>query len=538
MNAVDPRTLAVPLPLAADPAPTISGGGGGPVTSSSSSSLAPSSSSSSSSSVESQYYQIKYIDFMGRQSAILLQNENGPCPLLAIANILLLQGKIQISHPSVQRPSIDLQSLIAIVTEKILETATSNDTDSPELQKQKQVQLESVLKVIPRLQYGLDVNVMFSGVTGFEFTEELTIFDALGIGLYHGWILDPQDPNYDLISNKSYNHLVYQLVEYQSASVPGEDAAANAMRGSSTSSTYVENEKTEEDLDLVKVEYCDAIDECQGEEKENGVQKEEVSANINMSIDRKISEGVIIDTFLRESSSQLTYYGLMALYEKVKDKELCVFFRNNHFCTMFRKHDRLYLLVTDTGYSAHSQVVWELMDEIDGNTNFVNAQFLESSSTISSSSIENPLDPSQTVNPELVERMRREEMYYSMQRQGSEESVQSVEGESDEDFAKRLQAAQYSYMGQQIPPRVPVSSASSSQPYRRNQNRNQRMNRMVVIIPNGVRPGQKFLVNNPQGDRMEVICPNGSYAGDEITVEFPDRPTATPKRDKKDCILC
>ena len=114
------------------------------------------------------------------------------------------------------RPNIDLQSLIAIVTEKILETATAHDTDSPELQKQKQVQLETVLKVIPRLQYGLDVNVMFSSVTGFEFTEELTIFDALGIGLYHGWIVDPQDPNHALISDKSYNHLVYQLVEYQS----------------------------------------------------------------------------------------------------------------------------------------------------------------------------------------------------------------------------------------------------------------------------------------------------------------------------------
>merc|ERR1711991_327291 len=122
-------------------------------------------------------------------------------------------------------------------------------------------------------------------------------------------------------------------------------------------------------------------------------------------------------------------------------------------------------------------------------------------------------------------------------------------GESDEDFAKRLQAAQYSSIEQRssLPPTPPTSS-SSSQPYRGSRlngnysnahtNQNRRMNQMRVIIPNGVRSGQKFFIINPQGDQMEVICPNGSYAGDEITVEYPDRPAPTPKRDKRDCILC
>ena len=119
-------------------------GGGAPATSSfpspSSSIQSPSSSSSSS---DAQCYQIKYVDFLGRKGVpILLQTENGPCPLLSIANVLLLQGKIHITHSEVMRPNIDLQSLIAIVTEKILETATAYDTDSPELQKQKQVHFD------------------------------------------------------------------------------------------------------------------------------------------------------------------------------------------------------------------------------------------------------------------------------------------------------------------------------------------------------------------------------------------------------------
>ena len=38
------------------------------------------------------HYDVKYISFLGRpRVAVLLQNENGPCPLLAMANVLLLQ---------------------------------------------------------------------------------------------------------------------------------------------------------------------------------------------------------------------------------------------------------------------------------------------------------------------------------------------------------------------------------------------------------------------------------------------------------------
>lgn len=41
--------------------------------------------------------------------------------------------------------------------------------------------------------------------------------------------------------------------------------------------------------------------------------------------------------FLAASSSQLTYYGLSQLHEKLRDDTLCVFFRNNHFCTGARR---------------------------------------------------------------------------------------------------------------------------------------------------------------------------------------------------------
>ena len=40
-------------------------------------------------------YHIKWVHFRGQNVATITQNENGPCPLLAIVNVLLLQRKIK-----------------------------------------------------------------------------------------------------------------------------------------------------------------------------------------------------------------------------------------------------------------------------------------------------------------------------------------------------------------------------------------------------------------------------------------------------------
>lgn len=42
-------------------------------------------------------YTVKTITFMKRRVPIMMQNQNGPCPLLALANILLLRNQIQLS---------------------------------------------------------------------------------------------------------------------------------------------------------------------------------------------------------------------------------------------------------------------------------------------------------------------------------------------------------------------------------------------------------------------------------------------------------
>lgn len=155
-------------------------------------------------------FELKQINFLGRRVQVLCQNENGPCPLLAIANALLLQNRFTIH---VDRACISLSELISEVAEVIVEsTAKMGNNDMT-----RQQLLDSVLMTLPKLAKGLDLNVRFTGVSDYEFTQEISVFDALDIPLVHGWVLDPQDRiTAGVIENQSYNHLMFKLVEYKS----------------------------------------------------------------------------------------------------------------------------------------------------------------------------------------------------------------------------------------------------------------------------------------------------------------------------------
>lgn len=61
-------------------------------------------------------------------------------------------------------------------------------------------------------------------------------------------------------------------------------------------------------------------------------------------------EAYLIQAFLDNTSSQLTHHGLVSLHAGLKPNQLAVFFRNNHFNTLFKYDDALYILVTDLGY--------------------------------------------------------------------------------------------------------------------------------------------------------------------------------------------
>jgi hypothetical protein len=44
--------------------------------------------------------------------------------------------------------------------------------------------------------------------------------------------------------------------------------------------------------------------------------------------------------------------------------------RNNHFNALFKYEGSVYLLVTDQGYEAEPDIVWERLDSVNGDTTF------------------------------------------------------------------------------------------------------------------------------------------------------------------------
>jgi hypothetical protein len=100
----------------------------------------------------------------------------------------------------------------------------------------------------------------------------------------------------------------------------------------------------------------------------------------------------VLQAFLDRTASQLTFHGLLQLHEHLRERQLCVFFRNNHFCTMFKVHGKLYLLVTDEGYGGEPRVVWELLDDVGGDTEFCTAAFALGAEASSPEAPSSPVD--------------------------------------------------------------------------------------------------------------------------------------------------
>ncbi|XP_078526760.1 ubiquitin carboxyl-terminal hydrolase MINDY-1 [Lissotriton helveticus] len=165
---------------------------------------------------ETDYYFVKWINWKGERTPIITQSENGPCPLLAIMNILFLRWKVKLPP---QKEVITSEELMAYLGECFLSIKPQENSEALQLNFQQNV--NDAMTVLPKLSTGLDVNVKFTGVSDFEYTPECIVFDLLNIPLYHGWLVDPQGPEVVLAVGKlSYNQLVEKIITCKHSSDP------------------------------------------------------------------------------------------------------------------------------------------------------------------------------------------------------------------------------------------------------------------------------------------------------------------------------
>ncbi|XP_075505837.1 uncharacterized protein LOC142542855 isoform X2 [Primulina tabacum] len=170
-------------------------------------------------------HRTKVVQFLGRTTPIILQNDNGPCPLLAICNVLSLKNSLNLS-PDI--PEVSQEKLLSLVAERLIDSNSNIENKDTGYVENQQQNIADAIDLLPRLTTGIDVNLKFRRIDDFEFTRECAIFDLLDIPLYHGWIVDPQyHETADAIGSKSYNFLMGELVSLDTQTLEKNDEKRN-----------------------------------------------------------------------------------------------------------------------------------------------------------------------------------------------------------------------------------------------------------------------------------------------------------------------
>jgi hypothetical protein len=299
---------------------------------------------------KSETYQIKNINWHDvtaannpRTSPILVQNANGPCPLVALVNALTLTTPADRTNTALvetlrSREQVSLGFLLnAVFDELMSESRAQPDVPLPDV-----TELYDFLK---GLHTGMNVNPRFvptdEVITAFkrtslthlhpteradmipgtfEHTREMALYSTFSIPLIHGWLPSKDDPVYDAFSRQAASY---------------EDTQNLLFR--------------EEELDE---KLCN---------EHQGLSPEE----------QQIYQDILtIKSFLSTSATQLTGFGLDVIKKAMKPGSVAILFRNDHFSTLYRHPQtmELLILVTDAGYASHPEVVWESLVDVTGES--------------------------------------------------------------------------------------------------------------------------------------------------------------------------
>ena len=295
----------------------------------------------------SETYQIRLVNWFDassrknpRRSPIMVQNANGPCPLLALVNALVLSTPAGLETALLdtleRREQVSLGLLLDAVIDELMSgrrgDVAQNLPDVSELYGFL-INLHTGMNVNPRFitPEPQPLNLMDSPIHeplpnssiscsrfagGFEDTREMQLYSTFAVPLIHGWIPPRTHPAFAALvrSAKSY-----------------EDAQ-NLMF-------------SEEDL-------------------EDKLQRQGLTPSEQLLLEDIAS----IKYFLSSSATQLTGYGLDSITESLNAGQIAILFRNDHFSTLYRhpRSGQLFTLVTDMGYAGHDEVVWESLVDVSG----------------------------------------------------------------------------------------------------------------------------------------------------------------------------
>ncbi|OQO04605.1 hypothetical protein B0A48_09527 [Cryoendolithus antarcticus] len=279
----------------------------------------------------SEHYQIKHVNWLDgtsmKQSPILTQNANGPCPLLALVNALVLSTPREADTALLEtlrtREQVSLGLLLDAVFDELM-SGRRGDTaqELPDVSELYAflLALHTGMNVNPRFVPPMNVNSM-TGVQstrsgGFEQTREMRLYATFGLPLVHGWVPSNSAPAYDAFSRTAQTFEDAQNVQFAESEL-GDNSRSEGLSGA--------EQQTLQDIHTIK-------------------------------------------SFLNNWPTQLTDHGLESMSRTLPSGQVAILFRNDHFSTLYKepKHGALMTLVTDAGYGSHDEIVWESLVDVNG----------------------------------------------------------------------------------------------------------------------------------------------------------------------------
>ena len=268
----------------------------------------------------------------------MVQNANGPCPLLALVNALVLSTPSGLDTALLEtlerREQVSLGLLLDAVIDELMSgrrgDAAQNLPDVSELYAFL-VNLHTGMNVNPCFlpkepdaMHILDTPIPdgaaslsdFGKAGGFESTREMKLYSTFAVPLIHGWLPSSAHP------------------------------ACAALRRSA---------KTYEDAQNLMF----AEEELENKLSRQGLDQDEQGL---------LQDIASVKYFLSSSATQLTGFGLNQITESLRPGSIAILFRNDHFSTLYRnpRSGQLFTLVTDMGYAGHDEVVWESLVDVSG----------------------------------------------------------------------------------------------------------------------------------------------------------------------------
>ena len=318
---------------------------------------------------------INWIDSGGENhtNKIILQNQNGPCFVISLINNIILSQELKDSKGwhvvgSSTHGNTKIQKLEHSNAHDASQTAAFDDNSSSVLQatdvqnlnellaRNESVSLNSLLDELTNILF--TVNERCSSTLGGPVIDMEAVMNTLPL-IESGLNVNLQLDRPGINDFADFTPIVNNLLNiFDIKIVHGFIAEEGEL---SVSEREIPFDKLQEIM-VKALESHPELDDYKGIEEYKNKKHNEVDFDV-------VEQYFRLKRLLEKNKTQLTRRGIEILKNDnsvLKDNQFGIFFRNDHFNTIYKAEGNIYLLVNDEGFKDEPEIIWQVLAGING----------------------------------------------------------------------------------------------------------------------------------------------------------------------------